>query len=183
MSFIDQVMIKASTKATYLAGSGPFTAASSATDIWNMTGSGTKTVKILAIWMQVVDTGTTPNAQIYNLIRRSAANSGGTSTSISAYATDTNFAAATATLKYYTANPAGLGTAVGTLYSTYVINVGTGLNMAHQTLPGVKVFDAALAGAPIVLRGTSDILAIHANGASIAGTSPKVNIFVLFTEE
>src|SRR5204863_4895248 len=98
-------------KATYGASITGLVVAASATDIFAITGSATKIVRITRLRISGVrTTGTDTDIQ---LIKRSTANTGGTSTNPTKVAYDSNDPASTATINAYTANPTGLGTAIG----------------------------------------------------------------------
>jgi hypothetical protein len=68
------------------------------------------------------------------------------------------------TCGHYTANPASVGTVVGTLRKYQpIIPVAT-------SIPTGEILEAFGDGVqPIVLRGTSDILAINLNGQTVTG--------------
>lgn len=162
-------------KATYGAAA-TFTAAASATDIFTITGSGTKTVKVLHIGINGTNTGNTN--VFFNVIKRSTANSGGTSTTITDVPFDSTDAAGTATVRSYTVNPT-TGTAVGTVKSDYAFfptlaSTNQGTNIQHE-------FDSGL-NKPVVLRGTSEVLAVSMNGVLITGTT-SLSIDIIWTEE
>ncbi|MDE1971390.1 MAG: hypothetical protein KGI50_07495, partial [Patescibacteria group bacterium] len=101
-------------KATYTASSGIFTCAASPTDFWQFFGSSTKTIRILKIYYENMNTS---SASVYfdniYLIRRSTANSGA-SVSDTVVPLDSNNPAATGSPGHYTANPT-VGTTAGTI--------------------------------------------------------------------
>ncbi len=162
-------------KATYVAGTSASALATSATDVLTVTGSATKTVRITKIYVSL--TATTAISVPVSLIRRSSANTGGTSAALAATPRDTNNAAATAAVALYTANPTALGTQVGTVLETgkipapvtggavqvTVFEFGTGSNQA------------------IVLRGTAQVLSLNVGGTTVAGGS--IAVAVQWTEE
>lgn len=149
-----------STKATYRIYAA-ITPAASTTDVFTLKGSATKTVRI----RNVRFSGYYGAATVGNVsfIKRSAANTGGTSTSATAVPLDSSNAAATAVGTAYTANPSGLGTVVGTVASAIIV-----YNTTSATIPadfmnrdfGVRNTQA------IVLRGTSEMVAINLGSAS-----------------
>jgi len=104
-------VIKAQTP-TYSAAIGALVTAGAATDIFTITGSATKTIRITRI--RIGGNSTTATWHIFLGIKRSTANTGGTSTVLTRVPHDSLNAAATATIRAYTANPT-LGTTVGTL--------------------------------------------------------------------
>lgn len=175
------VRIQDSSKATYLATTTSFNPIASATDMVAVTGSSTKTIKILLITIGYFSNTTSIGRNDFYIVRRSSADSGGTPTTVTAQALDTNNASATATIKYYpTGSNPTLGTTVGTLKVTSLAPLNTGYPLAQgeQT-----VFDWRSAGQAITLRGTSDVIAVNNNGATVAGTSPTICVNILFTEE
>ena len=157
-------------KETAYCGSTPvFTTAASATDIFNFKGSSTKTIYIRKITWKQCNSVAGGTHQVY-LIKRSTANSGGTSSALTAVPLDSNFASATASGVYYTANPT-TGTSVGTI-SHGIFLVGAVLHHLNDVL-----FDSTKGGAPIVLRGTSESISVNYNGVTDAiGTSAVVDI-------
>ena len=142
-------------KCTYRAASlDPFVAAVTAdVPFFLIEGSATKTVII----KRIAVSGLTLTAVAYinqNICKYSSAASGGTSISASCVPMDSNFPAATATVKYYTVGPTP-GTLVGTVATARTLAQST--TAAAAGLPRDYVFD--FGDMPetkgIVLRGTS----------------------------
>ena len=161
--------------ATYGAAVTALNAANTATDIFTIGGSATKTIKIKHISMD----GTATTGAVANilLIKRSSANTGGTSTVATNVPYDSSDAAATATIRSYTANPTAVGTAVGTIHSEKMfISTAT-------AVPDELKFDytGIQAMKEITLRGATEFLCINLNGVTFAGNS--FNIDVTWTEE
>lgn len=163
-------------KATYSATSAiAFASPLLATDIFTITGSATKTVRVLRLAYSAQQT--TAGVDNILVIKRSTANTGGTSASATRVPHDSNDAAATATVLNYTANPT-LGTAVGTVRAArmFIPTAGTDISTF------VYEYDfGALPEKAIVLRGTGEVLAINLNGATISGGT--WTCFVEWTEE
>jgi hypothetical protein len=113
------------------------------------------------------------------MVRRSTANTGGTSATITAGSQDTTNAAATAVVRSYTANPSALGTVNGVLRS-HRFSISTAGGAGNIGPLNEWDFGARPAQA-IVLRGTSDMLAINLGGVTI--TSPILSATVEWTEE
>lgn len=159
-------------KETAYCGSTPiFTTAASATDIFNFKGSSTKTIYVRRIYWRQSNYAVAGNHSAY-LVKRSTANSGGTSSAITAVPLDSNFSSATASGVYYTANPSSLGTSVGTIAHTWLLGSSGPINQ-----PGMALFDSTKGGSPIVLRGTSESVSVNFNGVTDAlGTSAVVDI-------
>src|SRR5207245_3298811 len=95
---------------TFRAGIIGLVPASSATDIFTIIGSSTR--KILIIKVYVGCTQTTAGAIDVQFVKRSTADTAGTSTTPTMWAHDSGDPAATTTVRAYTANPT-LGTLVG----------------------------------------------------------------------
>lgn len=165
-----RVQVTDNTEAVYCASTPVFTTATSATDILNFKGSGTKTVYIRKIVWRQATVSYSGTHQVY-LLKRSTANSGGTSSALTAVPLDSNFASATASGVYYTANPT-TGTSVGTISNCMLVSGGV-------IWPGTiyTLFDSTKGGSPIVLRGTSESISVNYNGVTDAiGTSATVDI-------
>lgn len=162
------------TPITYSAAITQLATATTATDIATITGSGTKTIKVL----QVVLTATETTSAVRDvfLIKRSTANSGGTSSTITNVPNDSSNAAATATVRSYTANPT-LGTSVGTIRARKTDISATNLVGSSDRV----IWDFGFMRQPVVLRGTGEVLAINLNGVTWAGSS--VNIEIEWIEE
>lgn len=169
-SYFPSTQIANSKKACYRASTGVFTTAASATDIFNFKGSSTKTIYIRKIvWKQAV-LSVQAGHQVY-LLKRSTANSGGTSSALTLIPLDSNFSSATASGVYYTANPT-TGTSLGTLAHLWISMTTAPPNQTFETL-----FDSGNGGSPIVLRGTSESVSVSYNGVTDAiGTSAAVDI-------
>ena len=160
---------------TYKYSSLGNTPAATPTDIFTIAGSASKTIRITKI---VVGGLATTAGQLNPLIiRRSAAGTGGTSSNPTAQSRDINNSAATATLTLYTANPT-VGTGVGTLDSCRLF-----LQTATGGAPDICAFTYGVNDDQLtVLRGTTDILAINFNGATVP-TGGIVDLDVEWTEE
>jgi hypothetical protein len=165
---------------TYSAATLGLSVATTPTDIFTITGSATKTIYVTKI--RVSGTQTNPGQFDFQLIKRSSTNTGGTSTTPTGVPHDSNNAAATATVRAYTANPSALGTAIGTVRAEKVtipaIGSGgaTGLNAYVEWNFGIED-----PGQPIVLRGTSQVLALNFNAVTIGGSS--LDMFIEWIEE
>jgi hypothetical protein len=153
---------------TYAAATPSVVPAASATDIFTITGSGTKTVYIHKI--TVTGTRTAHAHDLVQLIKRSTANSGGTSATLTNVPYDSTNAAATAVVRSYTANPT-LGTAVGTVYarrqSFPVQTPANAQGNGGSVVPWEWTFVAN--AQPIILRGTNQVLAVNLNAITITG--------------
>lgn len=146
--------------------------AATATDIFQIIGSATTSVNIQKIILSGIQT--TAGNILVNLIKRSTANSGGTSTSSVMISHQSTDAAATSVGTIYTANPT-TGTPVGTIRSQY-IPLGSVTSSSSQ----VEI-NFSERGKPIVLTGVAQALAVNINGVTITGGI--IAVTVEFTEE
>lgn len=161
------------TKTTYSCAVVGFTPAANATDFWQITGSASKTIRVLRIAVSGLATAAA-SADLL-LVKRSTASTG-TPTAQTVAPHDSNDAAATAAVNTFAANPSGLGTLVGTVRAQK-------LNLGAAGAAGQVVWDFATRNAKgQVLRGAAQQLALNWNGATVpSGTS--LDIEVEFTEE
>jgi hypothetical protein len=143
--------------------------AATPTDVFTITGSGTKT--IIPVKVTVSCTQTTAGAIDVLLIKRSTADTLGTSTTPTAVKHDSNSAAATATLAAYTANPT-LGTAVGNV-GTYKLAC---LAPATATPQDVLIERFGPPGSPLLVRGTAEQLVVNLNSVTVTGGSFNIRI-------
>lgn len=159
---------------TYSAAVTGLATAALATDILTIGGSATKTVRIKQL--RISATRTTSGNFDITLVRRSTANTGGTSTTLTAVAADSTDAAATATVLAYTANPT-TGTLVGTMRSEKYFANTTGTGASDNTN---WTFGFDTSKAP-VLRGTAQSISVNLLGVTIAGSS--FDMHFTWTEE
>lgn len=159
------------TKATYSAATLGLLSAASATDIFTIIGSGTKTVRIRRL--EITGFSASGGMIDVQIIKRSAADTTGTSTTLTAVPHDSNNSAATAVVKAYTANPGALGAAVGPL-----VNFKMVLPIAAGTNPNLPVrYTFGEAGCQnIVLRGAAENIAINLNGVTVTGGNFDITI-------
>lgn len=150
------------TKATYSAA-GVFAPAAAATDVFTITGSATKTIRVLR--MTIGGQATAAINVAMAIIKRSAANTSGTPATITAAPHDSANAAATALVQSWTANPS-LGATVATVRQQFVtLNAATPGFALAQT-----VFDFTTRnGQGIVLRGIAQVLALNFAGNTVSG--------------
>lgn len=151
---------------SYICAYGGGTLAVGATDVLTITGSATKIVYVTRI--EITTYSATAFEGIITIAKLSTADTGGTSSTGTAIPRDSNDAAATAVVTNYTANPTS-GTRVGNfaVYNSRWDNT--------QYLPNV-VWDYSDHNKPIVLRGTSQQIAINLSGNTFAGAQ----LFVTF---
>lgn len=184
-----RVQLTDNTEATYVEMSDiTMDPAASPTDVFTKAGSSTKTVYIQRVELFYYDSSAYHVPIPVKLIKRSTLDTGGTSTSATAVPYDSGFSAATSTaMKCFTANPSGLGTAVGDITSQWAINepgvVGTQYNstMVDKT-PTRILFDHVRDNGPIVLRGTSENIAVNLGSTSIA-TTARMGCRIVYREK
>jgi hypothetical protein len=161
-------------KATYAASIVGLVPAAAATDIVCITGSATKTVRVQNFHISGIATAAT--AANIVVLKRSTANSGGTSTAPTRVALDSVQAAATATVLAYTANNTP-GTLVG---NTDARTLPLGLTTAPS--PATTEFNFGSDNRKVpVLRGITQVLCLNWAGQTIAGN--LVNVDTNWTEE
>ena len=155
-------------KATYSATIPSLVVAALPTDIFTLTGSATKTIRVTRI--SATGTQTTAAQVALIVLKRSTANTLGTSTAVTAVPYNSTNAAATATVLAYTVSPT-VGTLVGNLRARKVF-VGTAAGTSDEYLSdfGIRNNQA------IVVRGINEVLAINLAGAAVAGGNFTLSI-------
>lgn len=157
-----QAAVLPSTAIPSYSASAVVASAASATDIAILPGNATNTVLVTEV--RVSCTQTTAGTIQLHVIKRSTANSGGTSAGMTEVPDDSSYAAASSAALTYTANPTP-GTAVG---DVDIAKLGC---MATGTAAPNDVYIANFRQKPIVLRGTAQGLAVNLNGATVSGGS------------
>lgn len=157
---------------TYSASTNFAPTSITATDIFTITGSASTTVYITKVFIS--GTQATYGLVDISLIKRSTADTGGTSTAVTAVPHDSNNAAASATILSYTANPT-VGTPVGSVRRGY-----TPVTALTTAVNPTVIFDFGDKGQPMILRGTAQVLAVSLNGASM--TTPSFSISIEWYE-
>ena len=160
------------TKASYSIA-GAVTLAATPSDVVIINGSGTKTVRVLRVEVSIG--ATAAGFADVVLIKRSAANTAGASTTPTPVPNDANDAAATSVVTVYTGNPTP-GAAVGN-----VRWVKMGVTAADQVVTQLWNFTQNNDKA-IVLRGTAQGLAINLNGDALL-TGEVFSYSIEWTEE
>lgn len=151
--------------AAYRAAAASVTLATSPTDVFTLTGSSTKVVRVRRV--VITGTCTSVSASHVILIKRSSANSGGTSTATTAVPLVSSSPAATATALSYTANPASLGTTVGNLDARRGFFPAS---TAYQHFTTEIEFTSSVFQ-PITLLNANEVLAVNFAGVTITGGS------------
>lgn len=152
----------------YSAGVTNFTVAANATDIFNIIGSATKTVRINRIRISGSTTSGSPVKVGIQAIKRSTANTGGTRVATSMVPHDSTSAAATANVGHYTANPTTLGTSVGVVRTVQIAFNQSGLT------GGDILWD--FRDQPIILRGVAQQLCVNFNATSVTGSLISIDV-------
>jgi hypothetical protein len=171
------VDIRQPTIATYTY-TATFTAAATPTDIFVVGGSGTKTIRVQKVCFSA--TQTTAGMMSFFLIKRSSADTAGTSGTVASIPHDSNSAAATASVLQYTANPT-LGGTVGTVRRSLVMVPAT-TTALHD---GEFCWDFSLSNYTqgVVLRGTAQQLAVNLGGATLPTGFALQYVTATITEE
>ncbi|TXH10396.1 MAG: hypothetical protein E6R03_15480 [Hyphomicrobiaceae bacterium] len=145
--------------------------AATPTDIVTLQGAAGKIIRVHRIVISGL--ATTAGKLSFQLIRRSAANTAGTSAAVTAAARDPlTDGAASAVLTKYTANPSALGTAVATLEARKLL-----LALAASSPDRLEFVFGRHGDKFLKLNGTSDYLAINCNGDTLpAGASLDINL-------
>ena len=154
---------------TYMA-SNTWTPPATPTDLTTIAGSASKTVKVWSF--RVCTTNTAAGSQQFNVIKRSAADTTGTFVAGTAVPLDSSNAAATAVVGHYTANPGGLGSAVGTINTVRIASpvlvpgsfAGVVQDACYEMIPSMR---NGIYVQPVVLRGVAENLAINFAGAAL----------------
>ena len=167
------VNIVSTTDATYSAAMIAVASAATATDIFTITGSTGKVIDVIEVEISAVQT--TASNILIQLVKRSTANTGGgTPTTATNVPHDSRSAAATATVRSYTANPT-LGTAVGTMRAQRALVPAAGTATAE-----IPVEWTFVDGQPVSLRGATEVLAVNLNGVTVTGGS--FNCYIVWKE-
>jgi hypothetical protein len=158
--------------ATYSASITALASAASCTDLFTITGSATKTIRITRL--EISGQATTAAAAQVVLLVRSAANLTGTSTTPTVVPHDSASAAGTAVVRAYTVNPGTLGTLVGNIRTDYVFLAAP----ATATVGSDKLFldFGTRPSQAIVLRGIAQVLAVNLNAATVTGGAFDINL-------
>lgn len=146
--------------------------AATATDIFQLIGSATKTVEITRI--RIAGTQITTGQVVFYIKKRSTANTGGTSSAATLVPLLSTDAAATAVGAIYTANPT-TGTTVGDV-AVRLVPVVAAASLGDQEI----AISFGELGRALILSGTAQAIAINLNGVTI--TSGSLVITIEFTE-
>jgi len=146
--------------------------AATATDIFQLIGSASKTVEITSI--RITGTQITTGQVNFYIKKRSTANTGGTSSAATLVPLISTDAAATAVGAIYTANPT-TGTTVGDV-AIRLVPIVAAASLGDQEVN----IDFGERGRALILSGVAQAMAINLNGVTI--TSGSLIITIEFTE-
>ena len=149
------------TRATFHYVAQDVTPVATATDVVVLSGSASKVIRVTKV--SVVGTATAASIYDHYIVKRTTANTGGTSTTKTAAQSDSNDAAQTATLSLYTANPT---TGTGVTVEGNKTYLSASATPGAAALPYVYTFGTRNDKA-IVLRGTAESLAINFGGQAV----------------
>lgn len=164
------------TKQCYSGAARNITPPATPTDIVIINGSASKTIRVLRIIMSA--TQTTAGINEFLFVKRSTANTGGTSSTPTPLPMDSNNAAVTAVVRQYSVNPTGLGTTVANLQAIKLLTPQS----TSTTQPQYVIDFTSGLSQGVVLRGTAEGLALNFNGAALP-TGLNVACTFEWTEE
>lgn len=165
---------QASTFGVFVAASAPFTPGATPQDVFTITGSATRTVRVVRMGLSCLQT--TAGMNSWQVVKRSTANTSGTSTGVARVPLDDAYPAATATVLQYTANPTA-GTLIGAVWSGRVAAAAPATAVGNTE----KVIEMAM-GTLATLTGTTDVLAWNFNGVALP-TGLSLTPWVMWTEQ
>lgn len=147
-------------KWTYSVGIAAVALAATPTDVFTITGAANVVVRLLRA--QVSLSASAAALVDISLIKRSTADTGGTSTTPTIAKHDPQAPAAAAVVNSYTANPASLGTSAGVIDARRIV---AGLAATLGTAPQVWDFGQG-PGQAHVLRAATDVVAVNLNSSA-----------------
>lgn len=160
-------------KATYYATSAPFAAVASGRVVFTINGSATKTVRVRRFIVSGIST--LPIAEPLYVNKSTGTISTGTSVALTEVPVDSNFAAATAYVENFTANPTD-PTLVGELLAPYFQTFSGNTSAANAPL----VIEMGQFGSAAILRSATEQLSL--NLAHVT-TGMTLTVAVEWTEE
>jgi hypothetical protein len=155
-------------RATYSAAIQGLVLAAAATDVFCVSGSASKTIIIKHIAFAGTATSSTVSDMLF--LKRSTANTGGTSTSPAITPHDSTNAAGTATILAYTVNPT-TGTLVGNFEAIKFTLPTTTIQINERaTTYGIEEDQG------IILNNATESACLNFNGQTVAGASINVSV-------
>lgn len=171
-------------RATYSAAKVGLVPASSATDIFTITGAANKVIRVTHIEITGTTTSATPAALDVLLLKRSTANTSGTSTgSPTPVPHDSTNPAVSASVLAYTANPT-----TGNLVGTALRNQKFFQTLATYTATEFPTKDSLTwdfgnrPSQEIILRSANDVLAVNLNAVTATATA-SFDLAIEWTED
>lgn len=157
---------------TSYSASATYAVAATPTDVFTITGSAGKIVYITKVTITGTTSAIAGITTNVTLVKRSALDTGGTSTTITAGPYLTGAAATGATAKNYTANPTALGAAVFAIKAQrYTFAVA-----GNQITPLIWEFDSSNLTRCPSLSSTTENMAINFGGTTITGSAIAIDI-------
>lgn len=150
---------------TYSMATGSYTIPATPTDMVTICGSASRTIKVHHWFLS--GTQTTAGINRFILVKRSAADTTGTFVADTIVPHDANSTAATATVGHYTANPGGLGAAVGNVRSVLWLTPAPASVVSDSVIDLLAGVIPSNGTEPIVLRGTAQCLCLNFAGAAL----------------
>lgn len=174
-----------SIKRTYSVTMNNLVVASSPTTYWQLCGTATATVRVTRV--SIAGRQTTAAHADFQILKTSTAATGGTIASAAPFSSaaivgvpyDTGFAAGTAKVTAWTANPT-VGTSLGAIWSGQVF-LGNLTTAAAN--PGINVDFGNRPTSTIVLRGTAQCVAIDSSVGTGPGSGNLMDLGIEWTEE
>lgn len=165
-------------KASYAAAIGGLVGVTGCTDLFTLTNPGTKTIRITRCDVSGGVATAAQQIEVYGIVR-STTNSGGTSTSPAAVPYDSSDSAATGVVRAYTANPASLGTSVGTVrVAKMLLVLSTGATSFQDRL----IWDFGDRPTKALVLRNGQVFAINLNGVTFANAT-SFNVYIEWTED
>lgn len=163
---------------SYSGGSAAFSPPATPTDVFVLGGVANMILRVWRLYLCTVQT--TAGVNSWFLIKRSAANTGGTPVAATKVPHDSSDPASSAVCQAYTANPTINGT-VGNIWAGK-INSPAPATAGIGGLVGVQFDFRAMFGKPIMLRGANEQLAVNFGGAALP-PGLSVHVSADWTEE
>lgn len=142
------------------------------TDIFNMSGSATKTVFITKVRLSGTTTAGSGISTNTTLVKRSTANSGGGINAITIGSYSSAYAASGASARYYTTTNPTLGTAIAAIRADRYSFVTAGTAIPNL----IWEFDFNNPTKALILIGTTENVSINLGGTTITGSQISVTV-------
>lgn len=154
---------------TYLVAGTGFVSYATPTDMFSISGSDTKTVRIINVTLAIQSTAIASATWFW--IKRTTADTGGSPTTPTPIAIDSTDGAATAVVKLFTAAPSALGTSAGNLLVQTIATAaltGTATIMIPMNyLNGGFLTNCQSFNKPLTLHGSAESFCLNFNGAAL----------------